>query len=132
MLSGYCNNVTSNSGHIYRQLAGSSGYETVDGEGILHQSQNGNPGYGDWIVNNDLSGGESGYIGEPAAPLFDVHIGIVCAYLLLTYTGNWDLATQNFTTMKGNTVNPDQWIGGKNGVLRGNRDVVAVCMRQFL
>lgn len=86
MLSGYCNNVTGNSGHINRQKAGSSGYETVDGEGILHQSENGNPGYGcvpgmarmtlcpappplrvprcrDNIVNNDLSGGSSGYIG---------------------------------------------------------------------
>ena len=31
---------------VYRQKAGTSGYETVDGEGILHQSQNGNPGYG--------------------------------------------------------------------------------------
>ena len=78
MLSGYCNNVTSNSGHIYRQLAGSSGYETVDGEGILHQSQNGNPGYGDWIVNNDLSGGESGYIGKWTASFFD--ICVTCAY----------------------------------------------------
>ena len=37
-------------------------YETVDGEGILMQSENGGNAYGDIIVGNDLSGGSSGYI----------------------------------------------------------------------
>jgi hypothetical protein len=46
MLSGFCSNVTGNSGHINRQKAGTTPYETVDGEGILHQSENGNAGYG--------------------------------------------------------------------------------------
>ena len=74
---------------VNRQLASDTGYETVDGEGILHQSQNGNPGYGDVITHNDLSGGSSGYI------------------------ANWDLPSQNYTTMIGNTVNSDQFIGGE-------------------
>ena len=60
MLSGFCSNVTGNSGRINRQAIPGTPYETVDGEGILHQSQNGNWGYGDVIVDNDLSGGESG------------------------------------------------------------------------
>jgi hypothetical protein len=62
LLSGYCSNVTGNTGHINRQVSGKGPYETVDGEGILHQSQNGNWGYGDLIAHNDLSGGSSGYI----------------------------------------------------------------------
>ena len=63
MNSGYCSNITGNTGHSNRQKAGSTPYETVDGEGILHQSENGNNAYGDLYVNNDLSGGGSGYIG---------------------------------------------------------------------
>jgi hypothetical protein len=88
MLSGYCSNVTGNSGHVYRQLIPNTPYETVDGEGILHQSENGNWGYGDVIVGNDLSGGASGYI-----------------------AGGWDLLWQNETTMVNNKVNGDQFIG---------------------
>ena len=87
MLSGYCSNVTGNSAHVNRQKAGSSSYLTVNGEGILHQSVNGNAGYGDLIVRNDFTGGSSGYI------------------------GNWDLATTKSTHWEGNTVNPDQFIG---------------------
>jgi hypothetical protein len=40
MNSGYCSNITGNTGHVYRQKAGATPYETVDGEGILHQSEN--------------------------------------------------------------------------------------------
>lgn len=87
MLSGFCSNVTGNTGHVNRQLIPGTPYETVDGEGILHQSQNGNWGFGDVIVGNDLSGGESGYI------------------------ANWDLLWQNESTMSGNTVNADEMIG---------------------
>jgi len=48
MLAGYCNNVTGNSGHINRQMAGAAPLlrPSWRGEGILHQSENGNPGYG--------------------------------------------------------------------------------------
>jgi len=87
MLSGFCSNVTGNTGHINRQAIAGTPYQTVDGEGILHQSQNGNWGYGDVIVGNDLSGGSSGYI------------------------ANWDLLWQNATTLVGNTVNPSEMIG---------------------
>lgn len=87
MNSGYCSNITSNSGRVNRQKAGSTPYETVDGEGILHQSENGNDAFGDYYVNNDLSGGESGYMGI------------------------WDLPTVNYTYFFGNTVNADQQIG---------------------
>ena len=62
MISGDCNNITGNTGHIHRQQAGTSVYETVDGEGILHQSENGNWGYGDVIVGNNFLGGSTGYI----------------------------------------------------------------------
>jgi hypothetical protein len=34
LLSGYCSNVTGNSGHINRQISGKGPYETVDGEGV--------------------------------------------------------------------------------------------------
>ena len=95
-LSGHCSNVTGNTGHIHRQLIAHTPYETVDGEGILHQSENGNWGYGDVIINNDLSGGSSGYI------------------------ANWDLLWSNETTLIGNTVNPDQFIG----VVNLNADIV--------
>ena len=87
MLSGYCSNVTGNSAHVNRQLAGSSGYETVDGEGLLHQAENGNAGYGDLIVGNDFTGGSSGYV------------------------GNWDLQKTSNTHWEHNSVNPDQFIG---------------------
>jgi hypothetical protein len=87
MLSGYCSNVTGNSAHVNRQLAGSSGYETVDGEGLLHQAENGNAGYGDLIVGNDFRGGSSGYV------------------------GNWDLESTKHTHWEGNMVNLDQFIG---------------------
>lgn len=95
-LSGHCSNVTLNSGHIHRQTIANTPYETVDGEGILHQSENGNWGYGDIIISNDLSGGSSGYI------------------------ANWDLQWSNATTMKGNIVNPDQFIG----VMLLNDDII--------
>ena len=87
MNSGYCSNMTGNTGHINRQKAGATPYETVDGEGILHQSENGNSAYGDLYVGNDLSGGSSGYVGV------------------------WDLPWVNYTSFIGNTVNPDQQIG---------------------
>ena len=87
MNSGYCSNITGNTGHINRQKAGFTPYETVDGEGILHQSENGNNAFGDFYVGNDLSGGSSGYMGI------------------------WDLPMTNFTVFVGNTVNPDQQIG---------------------
>lgn len=87
MLSGYCSNVTGNTAHVNRQMAGDTPYETVDGEGLLHQAENGNVGYGDWIVGNDFSGGSSGYI------------------------GNWDLQTTKNTFWSDNVVNPDQFIG---------------------
>ena len=45
--------MTLNSGHIHRQTIANTPYETVDGEGILHQSENGNWGYGDIIISND-------------------------------------------------------------------------------
>lgn len=87
MKQGYCSNITGNTGHINRQISGLGPYPTVDGEGILQQSENGGWGFGDVIVNNDLSGGDSGYI------------------------ANWNLAWTNATTFIGNTVNPDQFIG---------------------
>ena len=87
MNSGYCSNITGNTGRINRQKAGSTPYDTVDGEGILHQSENGNIAYGDIYLNNDLSGGGSGYVGI------------------------WDLPFTNFTSFIGNTVNADQQIG---------------------
>ena len=87
MNSGYCSNITGNTGRVNRQKAGATPYETVDGEGILHQSENGNDAFGDQYVRNDLSGGGSGYIGI------------------------WDLPSVNFTSFVGNTVNPDQQIG---------------------
>ena len=87
MNSGYCSNITANTGHVNRQKAGATPYETVDGEGILHQSENGNNAYGDFYVANDLSGGGSGYIGV------------------------WGLPLTNFTVFYNNTVNPDQNIG---------------------
>jgi hypothetical protein len=88
MLSGYCSNVTGNSAHVNRQHSGSpSGYDTVDGEGILHQAENGNAGFGDVFVGNDLTGGTSGYLAA------------------------WDLATTRNTHWEGNTVNSDQFIG---------------------
>ena len=114
LLSGYCSNVTGNSGHINRQMSGKSGYETVDGEGILHQSQNGNWGYGDSIVGNDLSGGSSGYI------------------------LNWDLQTTTATNWEDNTVNPDQQIGvlclnsdtaGAGNTCKGNKPPAQLCKK---
>lgn len=87
MNSGYCSNITNNSGRVNRQKAGSTPYETVDGEGILHQSENGNNAFGDVYVANDLSGGSSGYIGI------------------------WDLPLVNYTSFYRNTVNADQLIG---------------------
>ena len=39
---------------------------------------------------------------------------------------NWDLATQNYTTMIGNTVNADQFIGGEGSMMiRGGNTVHA-------
>jgi hypothetical protein len=87
MKQGYCSNITSNTGHINRQNAGTGPYQSVDREGILQQSENGGAAYGDLIINNDLSGGDSGYI------------------------ANWDLAWTNATSFTGNKVNPDQLIG---------------------
>ena len=96
MLSGYCSNATGNSAHVNRQRIPGTSYETVDGEGILHQSENGNWAYGDVVVGNDMRGGESGYIAA------------------------WDLQWANETTMVGNSVNPDQFIG----VVLMNNDVI--------
>jgi hypothetical protein len=87
MKQGYCSNITFNTGHIYRQIAGLGPYPTVDGEGILQQSENGGSGYGDLIMYNDLSGGSSGYV------------------------MNYDLPWTNATTFIGNIVNADQSIG---------------------
>lgn len=87
MLSGFCSNVTGNSAHVNRQMSGSSGYETVDGEGLLHQAENGNAGFGDLIVANDFTGGSSGYI------------------------ANWDLPTTKTTHWENNKVNADQFVG---------------------
>lgn len=60
--SGSENNVTLNTGHIYRQQLYNQKYETVDGEGILVQCTNGNNQYRNLWDRNDLSGGGSGYI----------------------------------------------------------------------
>jgi hypothetical protein len=87
MLSGYCTNATGNTAHVNRQKAGFTPYETVDGEGLLHQAENGNVGFGDWIYSNDFSGGGSGYI------------------------ANYDLDTTKNTFWGSNVVNPDQFIG---------------------
>ena len=87
MNSGYCSNMSENTGRINRQMAGATPYMTVDGEGILHQSENGNDAFGDFYVRNDLTGGGSGYIGI------------------------WDLPSTNYTYFFNNTVNADQQIG---------------------
>lgn len=60
--SGMENNVTGNTGHIYRQKLYNQSYLTVDGEGILVQCSNGNNQYRNVWNKNDLSGGGSGYI----------------------------------------------------------------------
>ena len=59
---GYANNLTMNTGHINRQKAADSGYQTVDGEGILHQAASGNDGLRNLWYKNDLSGGSTGYL----------------------------------------------------------------------
>ena len=59
---GYENNVTLNTGHINRQKAADTQYETVDGEGILMQAVNGNDGLRNLWYKNDLSGGSTGYL----------------------------------------------------------------------
>lgn len=41
---GYESNVTLNTGHINRQKAADTSYDTVDGEGVLQQAINGNDG----------------------------------------------------------------------------------------
>mgnify|MGYP007080412969 CR=1 FL=1 len=51
---------TGNTGHINRQQASDTPYQTVDGEGILQQAVNGGPGSLDLITDNNLSGGDSG------------------------------------------------------------------------
>lgn len=56
------NNVTMNTGHIHRQQVGGSPYQTVDGEGLLVQCNNGNNQYRNIWADNDLTGGTSGYI----------------------------------------------------------------------
>eukprot|EP00912_Choanoflagellata_sp_UC4_P001788 UC4_evm1s1147 len=60
--TGIENNVTGNTGHIYRQQIFKQPYMTVDGEGILVQCSNGNNQYRNIWSDNDLSGGASGYI----------------------------------------------------------------------
>jgi hypothetical protein len=115
MLSGFCSNVTSNTAHVNRQMAGSTPYMTVDGEGILHQSENGNVGFGDWLVGNDMTGGSSGYI------------------------MNWDLASTSQTHWANNRVNPDQGIGlvclnsdkaGPGNTCSGNSPPAQLCNKQ--
>eukprot|EP00730_Choanoeca_flexa_P002492 TRINITY_DN11069_c0_g1_i3.p1 TRINITY_DN11069_c0_g1~~TRINITY_DN11069_c0_g1_i3.p1 ORF type:complete len:490 (+),score=98.81 TRINITY_DN11069_c0_g1_i3:154-1470(+) len=58
---GYGSNVTSNTGHIWRQKT-PDGYETVDGEGILHQCSANSDSYRSYWHSNDLTGSESGPI----------------------------------------------------------------------
>ena len=59
---GYGNNLTLNTGHINRQKAADSSYETVDGEGILQQTENGNDALRNLWYKNDLHGGSTGYL----------------------------------------------------------------------
>eukprot|EP00039_Didymoeca_costata_P033643 m.43363 g.43363 ORF g.43363 m.43363 type:complete len:490 (+) comp9972_c0_seq1:40-1509(+) len=84
------NNVTGNTGHIYRQLVYGTKFETVDGEGILVQCSNGNNQYRNIWNGNDLTGGGSGYI----------------AYYGVNKVEDCDII--------GNTVNSDQQIGFLN------------------
>jgi hypothetical protein len=79
--------VANNTGHIHRQRAGTSGYDTVDGEGVLQQTQDGLTAVGNVWSGNDLSGGSSGYMN-----FYNIH----------NITGN---------VVTGNTVNADQTIG---------------------
>ena len=59
---GYGNNLTLNTGHINRQKAADTSYETVDGEGILQQTISGNDGLRNLWYKNDLHGGSTGYL----------------------------------------------------------------------
>ena len=59
---GYASNLTMNTGHINRQKASDTPYETVDGEGVLHQASNGNDGLRNLWYKNNLSGGSTGYL----------------------------------------------------------------------
>ena len=59
---GYESNVTMNTGHINRQKAADTPYDTVDGEGILTQAWCGNDGIRNIWSKNDLSGGSTGYL----------------------------------------------------------------------
>ena len=62
--AGFGSNVTLNTGHINRQKVNPSEgpYETVDGEGVLHQCNGNCNGIRGLWKNNDLSGGETGYM----------------------------------------------------------------------
>lgn len=90
-----------NSGHVHRQQAFLTKYLTVDGEGILHQPQDGMNASRNLYIGNDLRNGSSGYIGF---------------YGLAVITDN---------TLIDNAVNPDQVIGvnGPNRTVENHGNV---------
>ena len=59
---GYESNVTMNTGHINRQKAADTPYDTVDGEGILMQAWCGNNGIRIYGTKNNLSRGSMDYL----------------------------------------------------------------------
>jgi hypothetical protein len=85
---GYGSYIVNNTGTINRQTAYNTGYLSTDGEGVLHQEANNSQGRRDIWDNNDLRGGNSGYM----------------AYYKLNSVYD--------STITNNTVNSGEMIGG--------------------
>ena len=58
---GYGSKMTLNTRHINRQKAANTPYLTVDGEGVLQQSEKGNDGLHNLWYKNNLYGGSTGF-----------------------------------------------------------------------
>lgn len=54
--------VVNNTAHVHRQIVAYGPYMTVDGEGVLQQPQDGLTAVSNVWMNNDLTGGTSGYM----------------------------------------------------------------------
>lgn len=59
--AGYASNITGNTAAINRQMT-PAGFETVDGEGVLHQAANNCDGFRNLWNDNDLTYGSTGYM----------------------------------------------------------------------
>jgi hypothetical protein len=102
--AGYASNVTGNTAAINRQTT-PGGYETVDGEGVLHQASNNCDGLRNVWNGNDLTYGTTGYMAfyKLSSPSYNV------------LTNNKILSSENIGCDAGNGGNC-----GKDNVCKGN------------